>query len=81
MTKATISYDDRPEILKLAVDHNKDDVLVWAEVLDYHIVHNSSCTTIKRIFDAGNLALENKALLLWEIMDSFLQQYCDITMV
>ncbi|XP_022181052.1 uncharacterized protein LOC111041163 [Myzus persicae] len=78
---ATISYDDRPEILKLAVDHNKDDVLVWAEVLDYHIVHNSSCTTIKRIFDAGNLALENKALLLWEIMDSFLQQYCDITML
>lgn len=79
--KAIISEDHRPDILKLAIDRNRHNIQVWAEILEYHIIHKSDIETIQMIFEAGNSSLENKALRLWEIMDSFLQQYSDITLV
>jgi len=79
--KAIISEDKRPEILQLAIDRNQDNIHVWAEVLEYNVIHFDCYKTLKHIFDVGNQALGNKSLLLWEIMDSFLQQYCDVTLV
>ncbi|XP_060863646.1 U3 small nucleolar RNA-associated protein 6 homolog [Metopolophium dirhodum] len=78
---AVLCQDNRPEILQLAIDYNKENVRVWAEVLEYYVIHFESYTTLKKIFDVGYQALGNKSLLLWEITDSVLQQYCDVTLL
>lgn len=79
--KAAISHEGRPDILRLAINRNRDNVNVWAEILKYHVVNFDGYRTVKKLFDVGNRVLRNKSLPLWEIMDSFLQQYCDIKLV
>jgi len=73
ITKAEHKPEVRPEISKLAIDLNKDNVDVWVEVLHFYVVNFDSYEHAKKIFDDGLQALGNKSLILWEIMDSFLQ--------
>ncbi|XP_025206247.1 LOW QUALITY PROTEIN: uncharacterized protein LOC112602403 [Melanaphis sacchari] len=63
----------RPNILKLAIKRNKDNVNVWTQVLNYYIDIFDNYKLAKRIFDDGVQALGNKSLPLWKIMDLFLQ--------
>uniref|UniRef100_A0A2S2PF83 U3 small nucleolar RNA-associated protein 6 n=1 Tax=Schizaphis graminum TaxID=13262 RepID=A0A2S2PF83_SCHGA len=63
----------RPEILRMAIDRNKDNVDVWVKVLEYHILILEDYKSAKNVFDDGVRALENKSLLLWKTMDLYLQ--------
>ncbi|XP_026820005.1 uncharacterized protein LOC113558694 [Rhopalosiphum maidis] len=63
----------RPEILKMAIDRNKDNVDVWVEVLKYHNEILDNYKLVKMVFDDGVRALENKSLFLWKTMELYLQ--------
>jgi hypothetical protein len=72
LVKAEHINQRRPEILRMAINRNKDNVDVWVEVLKYHTGFVNNYKLAKQIFDDGVRALENKSLLLWEIMNLYL---------
>lgn len=74
VTKAEHTQERRPDILRLAIEYNKKNVDPWNTVLEHTINFNeSNYRFIKKIFDDGVEALENDSLILWDIMDSYLQ--------
>ncbi|CAH1737584.1 unnamed protein product [Aphis gossypii] len=64
----------RLNILRLAIEHNKSNVDPWTTVLELQITFNEpNYRFIKKIFEDGVQALKNDSLLLWDVMDSYLQ--------
>jgi len=74
VTKAEHTEARRLNILKLAIEHNKNNVDPWTIVLEHQITFNEpNYRFIKKIFDDGVQALKDDSLLLWDVMDSYLQ--------
>lgn len=74
VTKAEHTQVRRLVILRLAIEHNKKNVDPWKTVLKHQIGFNEpNYRFIKKIFDDGVQALKNDSLLLWDVMDGYLQ--------
>lgn len=59
-------------IRMIAIEKNKDNIDVWANILQ-HYADLKKLEVLQRVFKDGLEALKEKSMRLWEIMHSYLK--------